>query len=247
MGMRLIDETHTYVNEEKPYMNYVSVTTMIHKYCNEFDTEFHAQRVADRRGVTKEEIIAEWQEINDQANIFGTALHEICERYLLANRIYIAKDHFEAEVITAFDDLGIVPNAASTKPEHIMSWEWYDLPEDGLAGTADVIEDVGDEYFNIWDFKTNKRFDFENKYGQFMKYPVDKLMDCHYNIYSLQLSVYALMYERETGRKLRRMGLLYWHRNEKRFELIPVGYLKRDAEFLLNHFKMEYFKDKLNK
>lgn len=238
MSIRLIDETHTYVNDNKPNMKYTSVTTVIHDYVIPFDTHYHAQRVADRRGVEKEEIILEWENTNKQANLYGTRLHEIMERYLLKNRMYIARDDFEADVINAFESLNIIPDASKTKPEHIMSWEWDDIFDKGIAGTADIIENVGDNYFNVWDFKTNKRFDFENKYNQYMLYPLEEYMDCHYNIYSLQLSIYALMYMRETGRKLRRMGLLYWTKETHSFEIIPVGFFQEDAKKVLNHFKL---------
>ena len=65
--IKLIAETHTYVNDSAPNCKYTSVTTVLGKYKEKFDEDYHAQRVADRRGLTKQDVIQEWREINRQA------------------------------------------------------------------------------------------------------------------------------------------------------------------------------------
>jgi hypothetical protein len=241
--IKLIAETHTYVNDKFPKMNYTSVTTVLGKYKEAFDEDYHAERVAKRKGVTKEEIIAEWREINRLANEYGTALHEILERFLLApHRMYSPRDEFEKTVINAFKtvcyDEGLtLINSNQIKPEHIMSYEFNDYV--GIAGTSDIIEDINDNMFNVWDFKTNKKFEFENKYGEFLHFPVNHLTHCQYNDYTLQLSIYGVMYERETGKKFNRGGLFYWDKYVQKFKLIPISYMKREAEMLIDHYKLK--------
>ena len=84
-------------------VSYTSVTTVLGQYKEKFDEDYHATRVAERRGLTKQEVISEWREINRLANEYGTNLHEILERFLLApNRIYSPRDEFEQTVINAF-------------------------------------------------------------------------------------------------------------------------------------------------
>lgn len=242
--IKLIAETHTYVNDQMPNCKYTSVTTVLGYYKDEFDEDLHAGRVANRRGITKEEVIAEWREINRLANEYGTNLHEILERFLLSkNGLYSVRDDFEKVVINAFkqcvfdENLGLLSNLENVKPEHIMSIEFNDLQ--GIAGTSDIIEDLNDDRFNIWDFKTNKKFQYENKYGEYLKFPVSHLPHCQYNDYTLQLSVYGVMYERETGRKFNRAGLFYWDKYSETFKLIPVPYMKKEAELLIEHFKLK--------
>ena len=236
--------THTYSNSKKPTVKYTSVTTVLGQYKEKFDEDYHATRVAERRGLTKQEVIAEWREINRLANEYGTNLHEILERFLLApNRIYSPRDEFEGTVINAFrrvcdeEGLDLLLND-KVKPEHIMSIEFTD--EKGIAGTSDIIEDLPDGmFFNVWDFKTNKKFEYENKYGEFLHFPLNHLAHCQYNDYTIQLSVYGVMYERETGKKFNRGGLFYWDKNIQIFKLIPIGYMKKEAEMLIEHYKLK--------
>lgn len=241
--IKLIAETHTYINDKYPDCKYTSVTTLLGNYKEKFDEDYHATRVAERKGVSKESIIAEWCEINRQANEYGTNLHEIIERFLLApKRLYSPRDEFEKVVINAFrmccdqESLNLLYNE-DIKPEHIMSVEFTDTK--GIAGTSDIIEDLPNNMFNVWDLKTNKKFEYENKYGEFLHFPVNHLPHCQYNDYTLQLSIYGVMYERETGRKFNRGGLFYWDKFTQTFRLIPIGYMKREAEMLIEHYKIK--------
>lgn len=250
--MSLDEATHTYRNSLRPNMRFTSVTTMLSEYHDEFDEEYHAERIAKRDGLVKEEIIREWREINRVANVFGTAVHATMERYLLApQRFYIPRDEFEKLLIERFVEMLKENQLALLRsntiwPEHIMHLDLtgyrVDITEEGgLAGTADIIEDLYDDKFNVWDFKTNKKLEFENKYDEWLKYPVQHLNHSQYNLYSLQISIYAFMYELETGRKFNRGGIFYWDRNKEIWIMIPVIYMKREVELLLNHYKQAIF------
>lgn len=239
--IKLIHETHTYVNDEYPKCAYTSVTSMLGEYKDKFDEDYHAERVAKRKGLTKEDVIREWHEIRDQANNYGHHVHSILERFLLAkNRLYSPRDEFEKKVISAFrvccelNKLNLL-NHNDIKPEHIMSIEFNDYL--GIAGTSDVIEDKPNNTFNVWDFKTNKSFNYESEYGEYLHFPVSHLQHCQYNDYALQLSIYGVMYEKQTGRKMGRAGLFYWDKHEQTFTLIPISYMKREAEMIISHFE----------
>lgn len=254
--MSLDEATHIYRNSERPNMRFTSVTTLLEQYHEPFDEDFHAARVAAKRGVTKEVVIAEWREINKIANEYGTGVHQIMERYLLSpNKLYIPRNDFESLLIRRFQDvcydakLSLI-QSNGIRPEYIMHLDYTGFhldpeQEAGLAGTSDIVEDVDDDKFNVWDFKTNKKFDFENKYNEWMRYPVNHLNYSKYSIYSLQISIYAYMYEKETGRKFNRGGLFYWDRNTDTWQLIPVIYMKKEAEMLLSHFKTSVFPNML--
>lgn len=240
--IKLIEETHKYVNDQYPKIEYTSVTTIIGKYHEKFNEDFYATKVAERRGITKQEVINEWREINRQANEYGTAFHAIMERYLLApDRLYSARDEFEKIAINAFrkmcDENRLnMWKSPTLRPEHIMSLEFSELH--GIAGTSDIIEDLSNDMFNVWDFKTNKEFNYESKYEDYLHFPVQHLSHCHYNEYSLQLSIYGVMYERQTGRKFNRAGLFYWDKIAQAFSFIPVPFMKKEAELMIEHFKM---------
>jgi hypothetical protein len=247
MAVYLEPVEHKYYNTEMMGMEYTSVTTVLGKYHEKFDEMKWSAIIAAREGKTQDEVLAEWKKINQEANIYGTALHEILERYLLAPyRMYSPRDDFEKRVIAAFmkmcneHQLKLL-TSQSLHPERIMHIEFNQTK--GIAGTSDIIEDVGTDYFNVWDFKTNKRFRFESAYNEFMKFPINHLAYCEYNSYAMQLSVYAVMYEKETGRKFNRAGLFYWDKLEETFTLIPVPYLKMEAQALIDHYKMKLITD----
>jgi len=183
-------------------------------------------------GMNKEQILDYWQELNDTANIYGTMVHEIVERYLLADKMYFTDDPFELKVIQAYEDLK-VDEGIEIYPERIMFSDEYEL-----AGTADLKIDIDDTFFDIGDWKTNKEFNFFNKFGyKTLNKPFDHMQDCQYSIYSMQLSVYALMCEMETGMKCRQIWVGYWDKVNEVFEKIPIMYLKSEAKKLLEMHK----------
>ena len=68
-------------------------------------------------------------------------------------------------------------------------------------------------------------------YGNWLKPPLTYLSDCQYNIYGLQMSIYAYMFQMETGKKVGRMGLLYLNpEKDYEFEIIPVPYMGLEAQ-----------------
>jgi hypothetical protein len=146
---------HVYIHRETG-KKYTSVTKVISTIEEEFDTEAVAQAIVNQSdeakqdryiGMSKDRIIEYWQEINDEANEYGTNVHEIVERYLLANKWYFPDDEFEEKVIRAYDAMEIDEGTALW-PERIMFSEKYEL-----AGTTDVLVDIDDVFFDIGDWK----------------------------------------------------------------------------------------------
>lgn len=219
---------HEYINSDSGE-KYLSVTKFIHKYVNEFPADEIATNMARRYDETrtKEDILAEWDENNKKALEYGTSVHELLERLLKApGGILFSKSKKEQEIIDAFNDINPI-TSDRVYPERVLH-----LVDNKIAGTADVIEDF-DDYFNVWDFKTNKQINFIDKYGKYMLCPLDHLSDCSYNVYALQLSFYAYMYSKETGKKVGRMAILWLNRKTNKFEMFPIPYLVKEVEWLL--------------
>lgn len=239
--MIILDEaTHTYTNTEKPKVVYKSVTTVLDIYKPIFDENFHSARVAEREGVSQQEILDRWAEITRIACEYGTTVHKIMENFLTAPyKLYSPRDSFEETVISAFrslcerEKLTIIDNMVLS--ECRMSIEFNE--ERGIAGTADIIELIDDDLFNVWDFKTNKKFKYDNKYKEFFNFPLHKLMASGYNGYSLQNSAYAYMFEQQSGRKLNRSGVVYWDRETEAFKIIPTGYMRNEVDLLIQHYR----------
>ena len=221
---------HEYINSESG-KKYLSVTKFIHQFVNDFPAEQIAGNMARRSDETrtKGDILAEWDENNKKALEYGTLVHELLERLLKApGGILFSKSKKEQAIIDAFNEINPI-TSDRVYPERVLH-----LEDNDIAGTADVVEDF-DNHFNIWDFKTNKQINFIDKYGKYMFSPVSHLSDCSYNIYALQLSFYAYMYSKETGKKVGRLALLWLDRETNEFHTIPIPYLRNDVELLLEY------------
>jgi hypothetical protein len=231
---------HVYIHR-KTGVKYTSVTKVIGSIEPEFDEEAVAEAIVRQRddvkqeryiGMSKAQILEYWQYLNDTANEYGTKVHDIVERYLKANKWYFPKDEFEQKVIDGYNNLN-VDEGIKLQPERIMFSE-----EHKLAGMSDLVIDINQDFFDIGDWKTNRAFNFYNEFGyQTLLRPFDHLQACQWSIYTIQLSVYAKMYELETGKKCRHIWIGYWEKEKESFTKIPIMYLKKEATQLLDMHK----------
>jgi hypothetical protein len=228
---------------------YKSVTTTLTSIEPHFDAEAVSAAIVNQLdtvkqeryiGLNQQQILDYWQMLNDEANIYGTKVHDIVERYLLANKWYFPKDdedgQFEKKVIDGFEALKIDEGIAMW-PERIMFAEQYEL-----AGMSDLVIDIDDTFFDVWDWKTNREFNFFNPFGNETLFkPFDHLQACQWSIYTLQLSVYAYMYELEfPHRKCRQICIGYWDKISMSFQKIQIMYLKHEAKKLIemHHYNL---------
>lgn len=222
---------------------YKSVTTTLTSIEPQFEEERISLAISKQSDNTKQpryvgmsqaQILEYWQMLNDEANVYGTMVHDIVERYLLANKWYFPDDSesglFEQTVIESYNELKIDEGIA-VWPERIMFSEKYEL-----AGMSDLIIDIDDVFFDVWDWKTNIAFEFYNHFGNKTLYkPFDHMQASHYSIYNLQLSVYAYLYMLEfPHRKCRQICIGYWNKETKKFTKIHMPYLKHEAKQLVD-------------
>lgn len=167
----------------------ISVTTLIHKYQKPFDVESNSLRVAQREGVSQDEIKKRWRTQNREACNYGSKMHSVVER--IFNGEFVDDTNFNINEKVVLAQINKVVEKMKTKP---YDWESEKIvfdPSINVAGTVDLLgknKDTGD--YIIIDWKTNKRIRFENEYGENFLSPIDELPDCEFNIYGLQLSMY---------------------------------------------------------
>jgi len=238
----LKEPEHVYIHRDTNQV-YTSVTKVIHLVVPEFKKEEIAENIVKMgkrhpnpiyHGKTKEGILELWDSINTESTEKGTEIHEILERYVLANKWYTPKNDLEKAVIDGYESLNI-DEGIEIYPERVLFSEEYQL-----AGTADLIIDINDVFFDVGDYKTNKVLRYFNEYGyQTLKPPFEHMQNCEYSIYSLQLSIYAYMYEQETGKKCRSIWIAHFDKETHKMTRIPIMYLKHEAKQLLQYFKYQ--------
>lgn len=241
MTLQFIPETHTYQLLEKPDLKFISVSKLIEKVKLPFDKDFWADKKAKERGITKEEILAEWAATNKIALEKGTKYHNEYEQKLLLDK----KTHpsiYVNDIKQAHDLTNLQPGV---HPELII----YNLRY-GVIGTADIVELHEDKSFDLKDHKSNKKIDFQG----FMKYdpkykekkevkmlpPLQHLGDCNGNHYSIQLSLYAWMLE-QFGYKCNSLTIhhVIFDENNEPCNIVdyPIEYMKKEVVNLLNWYK----------
>lgn len=217
-------ENHTYTNNLGE--NYISVTTLLGKYKPPFDKDKAAARVAAREGLTVEEILSYWADLNRIATERGTLMHKAVEDFILTREI----ENSDLEYLCRHIETQLIANSQfEVKGEELLYNHEYQI-----AGTADIILE-NDKYFKIWDLKTNKKINFTNNFndGKFLFKPVDHLVNCEYTNYALQLSAYAFLKEQITGKKCVELKIIHSSSSlnlNKEINESPVPYLKTDIK-----------------
>ena len=229
MDIKFNEKYHTYTNVYTGD-RYMSATTLIGKFEKPFDPDGKIlARCAERDGVTEEEKQAEWDNECKIACDYGTYVHNVMEDYLNGEAVSAEDEEkyvFPFEQIHVFNKKLVIPEKRLWNHEH------------KLAGTTDVFEDHS-TYFNLYDFKTNKKFSFFSEYGDYMLGKLDHLSVCKYNIYSLQLSLYAYMETILSGKKVGELGIFYYDRKEEEWVMWPCNYMKHEVEYMLAALKSD--------
>jgi len=230
MGHGLFDEkvalepiSHTYTDKEG--LNYISVSKVLSMLSEPFENTWAFKQA------TPEKLI-EWKKKGDDAREHGTSVHNALETY---NKFKTCENPEWEEGLKSVLEV-------------YKGWRSYDEiclynDEYRIAGTADKISAVGtgkNVSVVISDFKTNisKGIQFHSDYSKTLYAPFDHLQDCNYVKYSLQLSLYAYMWENLTGRKVKRMFIHFIPPDDfTKHQIIPVNYMKHDVRLLLETYK----------
>ena len=176
-------QKHSYEVRGKPL---TSVSKTIHKYVEKVDFDKIAGFIAKKRGITKAEVLAEWNAKKVASCIQGTSVHLFGETY----------HELRQEPANGYEQA--IVNFWKIIPEHIVPY-FFELQMFSealeIAGTADLIfYNTLTGKFIILDFKTNEDL-FKNYKGKTLLTPFDDLLDSPFNKYQLQLSMYQLLFE----------------------------------------------------
>jgi len=226
--VKFYDEPHKYYIDNTEL---ISVTTLIHKYQNDFDVDYWSEYKASQFNVTQDEIKRAWNFINKKGTLKGSLIHSYAEN-LFQNKIYeyptdlvlntfgfdpikkeydITKKYIDNFYRDTFDKL--IP----IKTEIVLCDKDYKI-----GGMIDILfYNKKMNEFQIWDYKTNKDFTYENKRNNLL-FELSDLEDCDLEIYSLQLSLYKYLIEKNTSIKLGESYLIWMSHNNDNYKIIKT-------------------------
>ena len=227
--VKYYDDKHKYFIGNREL---ISTTTFIGKFKKPFNTDFWANKKAIERGVSKQQILLEWEDIKDVACAKGSDLHSYSDNYM-HNRVFPTDvpDVLIQQFKTFYNSF--IKNNIVVRTEYVLADE--DL---GIAGMIDLLcYNKAKGYFYIADYKTNKKFDFESKYKSYYLDPISHLDECEFNTYSLQTSIYRYILEKNLGITLGDSVVVWFNDKNDSYEAIKCEYLKKDVEKMFKSFK----------
>jgi len=220
------DEPHKYYVGGKEL---ISVTTIIHRYQEEFQEDYWSNYKANEYTLSQREVLRAWEFINKKGTIKGSAIHDYAEN-LFQNKVFpypkqlildefgfdpvlleynITKKHVDKFYSDVHDKL--IP----VRTEMVV----YD-PESLIGGMLDILfYNIKTGEFQIWDWKTNKKFEMEMKSRHFQG-DLFMLEDSDLEIYSLQLAMYKLIIEKMTGIRLGQSYVVWFSHNNDNYKII---------------------------
>lgn len=222
----------------------ISTTGLISQYENEFDSQTISQMVANKRGISQQEVLEEWRIENLHSTIKGSMVHEF------AQSLWEDKEYkFDYSNVPQKIDLDrlksdiekLIPQAINFYNDYkdmyeLIGCEIYLGDEDfDECGATDIV--FLNKYTNeivIADFKTNKEIKYESYKHKKMLMPLEKYDDCNYIHYSIQLSDYKYKFEKNTGFKVAETFIIYFDINKDNYEIIEPLNMEKETKKILN-------------
>lgn len=193
---------HSYTYEGKPL---VGTTRLLAQLKRPFDRTSWARREAEKLGITVEAFLTEQDADFKRRMQHGDDVHS-----WIAHELRSFQRHEADQNAGSLPEIFAFRHFWSSNKYEPYLVEWIIGDADlGLAGTTDaVIYNPDTGLHHLWDWKTGTKFRTENRFQNLLP-PFASLNDCELVNYSLQLSLYRLIIERNTDLMLGDSHLLY--------------------------------------
>lgn len=242
-----VEKSHTYLIDGTP-TNAPSVTRLLKQFKKEFNQTVVAARVAKKRKVPVEEVIAEWELNNAFSTTLGTMVHKYIENYYGNKRV-----EFEGN----FQNIGLAEKKKiqNVFPKTIKHFQNFyedhphlinvrseqplgDLDGSKVCGMCDLLcyNKLTDK-FEILDFKTNKKMDSVTKWGNLLS-PFDYMTEGEVNEYTIQLNCYKYFIEKYTSLVIDKMKLVWLFHENENYQLIELPDIQQDVKTMLTTFSI---------
>ena len=238
-----IEEGHYYLcNGERVG---ISTTGLIGQYENHFDSETISEQVANKRGVSQQEILEEWRIENLHSTIKGSMVHEFAQSLWEGKEYKFDYSNIpsEIDIDRLKSDINLlIPQAINFYNDYkdmyeLIGCEIYlgDEDFDECGATDQILYNKYTGGIAIIDYKTNKEIKRESYRHQKMLIPLQQYDDCNYIHYSIQLSGYKYKFEKNTKLKVDETFIVYFNINATNYEIIePLNMAKEVKKILEN-------------
>jgi hypothetical protein len=239
--IKYFDEPHKYFINDRML---TSATQFIGQFKPKFETERIAEEYARKRKLNVDDVIADWDLKRDTSTVKGSAVHNYAENWW-NNKVFpydgtVATRQFGHDIIKESYDkcvnmfhqfyLDASQNLIPVKMELVVGDEDY-----GIGGMVDCLfYNKKSGNLEIWDYKTNKAITEKNDYGNKFKKPVSHLDVCEVNTYSLQLSLYKHIIEKNTNLKLGDCYLIWLTEKNDKYKVIKCKDLSAEIKLMLD-------------
>lgn len=242
-----VEADHTYAIDGELTGN-LSVTRLIKQFKAPFEKEKIANRVAKRRNVTKNQVLAEWELNNLYSTTLGSMLHKYIENYYCNKRIkfegnFEGLGHEEKEKIrlTLPTLIGYFhnfyednKNLLCIKSEAVLG----DLDDTKICGMADLLcYNADTDQLEILDFKTNKRMEKCNQYGGSLFYPFENYREGEINEYTIQLNTYKFFVETYTNLKIDKLKIVWFNAANENYIIHELEDIQSKIKQMFERFK----------
>ena len=230
----------------------ISTTGLISQYENHFDSETISQQVADKRGISQQEVLEEWRIENLHSTIKGSMVHEF------AQSLWEGKEYLfdysnvpkEIDIDRLKSDIDkLIPQAINFYNDYkdmyeLIGCEIYlgDEDYDECGATDQILYNKYTGGIAIIDYKTNKEIKSESYKHKKMLIPLHKFDDCNYIHYSIQLSGYKFKFEKNTKLKVDETFIVYFNINADNYEIIEPLNMENEVKEILESRRVENMK-----
>ena len=188
-------------------------------------------------GVSDDEAISAIFKSWDRTRNLGTGMHKAFEQHL--NDETVEKEsEFAHEMAHLRASLATMPDMKPVRTEMSV----YANDKDGdaaVAGQSDLVMRDGDGAYHIYDFKRTATDLSPNEHSYGKTFLGDLPLNDHHK-YSLQLSLYSVMFELQTGHAIKSCKLLQIHPELDEYQLVEATDLQKDARMLLESVDVSF-------
>lgn len=238
------DEPHEYIIDNQKL---ISGTTFIGLFKKKFDKQKIGNSYAKKNRRTLEDVLAEWEYKGHIARTKGTLLHNYAEQYWQNKVFPIKYDGMDEEFGEGEMQKRLEPcielfhtfyNDAKKSLRPVRMELVVADKEIGIAGMVDCLFwNEKTKQYEIWDYKTNKEISTSSKYGNRFKAPINYLHECELNGYSLQLSLYKYIIEKNTKLRIGAMWLIHLHEDQPTYNLFQCDDRTMEIKLMIDYYE----------